>query len=72
MNAPNTAVLRRREQSMQAGSILLYGTFVLLLLGPLAFGTVEPWSIFLLEATTTALFLFWVGKQVLDGEVKVR
>jgi O-antigen ligase len=72
MSAPSTAVLHRREQSAQAARILLYGVFGLLLFGPLAFGAVEPWSIFLLEAATAALFLLWIGKQVLDGEVKIR
>jgi O-antigen ligase len=72
MNAPSAIVLHRREQSAQAARILLYGVFGLLLFGPLAFGAVEPWSIFLLEAATAALFLLWVVKQVLDGEVKVR
>ncbi len=51
---------------------LLYGTFGLLLFGPLAFGAVEPWSIFVMEAGAAALLLMWVAKQVLAGEIKVR
>jgi hypothetical protein len=35
--------LNRRSQSARIGSILLYGTFGLLMFGPLAFGAVEPW-----------------------------
>jgi O-antigen ligase len=43
------------------------------LFGPLAFGAVEPWSIFVLEAGSVALFLFWIGKQViLESQIKVR
>jgi O-antigen ligase len=56
----------------QAGSALLYGTFGLLLFGPLAFGAVEPWSILLLETGSAALFLLWIGKQILEGELKIR
>ncbi len=50
----------------------MYGIFGLLLFGPLAFGAVEPWSIFFLETGTTVLFFLWIGKQVIDGQVKVR
>jgi O-antigen ligase len=62
----------RRELATQAGTVLLYGIFGLLLFGPLAFGAVEPWSIFLLECGSAALFLIWIGKQVLEGEIKIR
>jgi len=72
MSANNIIELHRRERSAQAGTALLYGIFGLLLFGPLAFGAVEPWSIFLLEAGSAALFLLWLGKQVLDGEIKIR
>ncbi|MFZ0761989.1 MAG: O-antigen ligase family protein [Candidatus Sulfotelmatobacter sp.] len=62
----------RRERATQAGTVLLYGIFGLLLFGPLAFGAVEPWSIFLMETGSAALFLLWIGKQVLQGEIKIR
>jgi O-antigen ligase len=63
---------RRRERSAQVENALLYGIFGLLLFGPLAFGAVEPWSIFLMEAGSAALFLLWIGKRVLDGDMKIR
>ncbi len=63
---------RRREQAAQAGTALLYGIFGLLLFGPVAFGAVEPWSIFLMETGSAALFLLWIGKQVLEGGMKIR
>jgi O-antigen ligase len=63
---------RRREQAVQAGTALLYGVFGLLLFAPLAFGTTEPWSIFLMETASAALFLLWIAKQVLEGEIKIR
>src|ERR1700689_5666326 len=62
----------RRERAEQAGTVLLYGIFGLLLFGPLAFGATEPWSIFLMEAGSAALFLLWIGKQVLENEMKIR
>jgi len=72
MRATRNPENHRRERATQAGTALLYGVFGLLLFGPLAFGAVEPWSIFLMEAGSAALFLLWIGKQVLEGEVKIR
>jgi O-antigen ligase len=71
MSANSTTSNHRRECATQAGAALLYGIFGLLLFGPVAFGAVEPWSIFLLEAGSAALFLLWIGKQVLEGELKI-
>jgi O-antigen ligase len=62
----------RRERVTDAEKALLYGTFGLLLFGPLAFGAVEPWSIFVMEAGSAALFLLWIVKQTLEGEIKIR
>jgi len=39
--------------------------------GPLAFGAVERWSIFVLEAGATFLMLLWFAGQWLGGELKV-
>src|SRR5579863_3070112 len=72
MSPANITEIHRRERSGQAEKALLYGVFGLLLFGPLAFGAVEQWSIFLLETGSAALFLLWIGKQVLEGEVKIR
>jgi O-antigen ligase len=72
MGPTNIAEVHRRERSAHAENALLYGIFGLLLFGPLAFGAVEPWSIFVLEAGSAALFLMWIGKQaLLDGRIKV-
>jgi O-antigen ligase len=62
----------RRLWSSRLGSGLLYGTFSLLLFGPLAFGSVEPWSIFILEGGATLLTLLWVAKQCLDGGIDIK
>jgi O-antigen ligase len=73
MSATNITEIHRRERSVQAEQVLLYGIFGLLLFGPLAFGAVEPWSIFTVELGTAVLFLLWVAKQaVLDGQMNVR
>jgi O-antigen ligase len=72
MSANTTTAISRRECAEKAGKILLYGIFGLLLFGPLAFGATQPWSIFLMEAGSAALFLLWIGKQVLEDEMKIR
>ncbi len=63
---------KEHRQSAAVGKVLFYGTFGLLLAGPLAFGAVEPWSIFLMESGSAALFALWIGKQVMEGEIRIR
>lgn len=72
MNSTSTSNTHRRERAAQAGTALLYGIFGLLLFGPVAFGAVEPWSIFVMETGSAALFLLWIVEQVLEGEIKIR
>jgi len=60
-----------RSYSAQIDSTLLYGTFGLLMFGPIAFGAVEPWSIFLVETGAALLTALWFAKQWLDGEITV-
>jgi O-antigen ligase len=62
----------RRLLSERMGEALLYGTFGLLMFGPLAFGAVEPWSIFVLETGSLLLFLLWFARQWLEGELKIQ
>lgn len=66
-----TAEMSRQELSARVGLVVLYGTFGLLMFGPVAFGAVEPWSIFILEAGSAALMLLWLTKQWIDGEIDV-
>jgi O-antigen ligase len=63
---------KQHRQSVAVSNVLLYGTFGLLLAGPLAFGAVEPWSIFFLESGSAALFALWIGKQAMEGEIRIR
>src|SRR5882672_2355404 len=58
--------------SQLLGSLVLYGTFGLWMFGPLAFGAVEPWSTFIVEAGGTLLYVIWLAKQWLDRELVVR
>jgi O-antigen ligase len=71
MSANSTTTSPRSQRAEQAGTVLLYGVFGLLLFGPLAFGATEPWSIFLMEAGSAALFLLWIGTQVLQDKMQV-
>jgi O-antigen ligase len=52
-------------------SILFYGTFGLLMFAPLAFGAVEPWSIWILQAGAGLLFMLWATRQVIVGELEI-
>lgn len=54
-----------------ADPVVFYGVFGLLLFGPLAFGAVEPWSIFILEAGAALLMLLWTFRQTASGELSV-
>jgi O-antigen ligase len=61
----------RRSASATLDTVLLYGTFGLLLLGPLAFGTVELWSISIVRAGAGVLFAVWAARQVAAGELEI-
>jgi len=54
-----------------ADPVVFYGVFGLLLFGPLAFGAVEPWSIFVLEAGTALLLLLWTVRRAASGELSI-
>jgi O-antigen ligase len=62
----------RRLLSDRMGATLLYATFGVLMFGPVAFGAVESWSIFLLEIFSVLLVLLWFAKQLVDGEIKIQ
>jgi O-antigen ligase len=52
--------------------VLLTSLILLLIFGPLAFGAVEPWSIFVLQIGSCVLFLLWATRQLLSGSFQVR
>lgn len=72
MGSRKATTTDRTQFSAQLGNVLLYGTFGLLMFGPLAFGAVEPWSTFLLEFGAVLLLLLWFAKQWLDGEINLQ
>jgi O-antigen ligase len=61
--------VNRQSLIARIDAILLYGTVALLMFGPLAFGAVEPWSIFCVEIGTVLLVLLWLAKQWLQEEI---
>jgi O-antigen ligase len=51
--------------------VLVLSLCALLIFAVLAFGAVDEWSTFTLEAGAAALFLIWAGKQLVSEEVKL-
>lgn len=52
-------------------SAVFLGVFALLLFGPLAFGGVESWAIFMLEAGSIFLFALWAFRQAVTSELQI-
>lgn len=59
--APRPAATRSAFQLRWhlSSTVLLCGTMLVLLAAPLAFGAVQPWAVFLLEASASSLLLAW-------------
>src|ERR1019366_6425111 len=51
--------------------VLVLGLCVLLIFAVLAFGAVDEWSTFALEAGAAVLFLVWAGQQLVSKELKL-
>jgi O-antigen ligase len=51
--------------------VLVLGLCALLISAVLAFGAVEEWSTFTLEAGAVALFLLWAARQLVSKEIKL-
>ena len=62
---------RRRGEPGVLQWVLALGLCALLIFAVLAFGAVEQWSTFTLEAGAAALFLVWVGKQFVSRQVQL-
>ncbi|MBZ5722049.1 MAG: O-antigen ligase family protein [Acidobacteriia bacterium] len=70
--APSIDISAVRKTSTSAlDSIVFYGSFGLLSFAPLAFGAVEPWAIFVMEATAALLFTLWAVRQFQTGELRI-
>ena len=62
--------VKSRERSF-LDSVVLLGAFSLLFFAPLAFGAVEPWSKFVLEIVSIALFALWTIHQATTRELRI-
>lgn len=66
---PEPAPVAKASQPRLTSTALLAGACAVLLLGPLAFGAVEPWSIFALETCTLLLLAVWACRQWMRREL---
>ncbi|HXZ33342.1 MAG TPA: O-antigen ligase family protein, partial [Terriglobales bacterium] len=60
---------KTRPEHLQVAAFV--GVFGLLLFGPLAFGAVESWAIFTLEAGSISVLALWAIGQAIRGELHV-
>lgn len=52
-------------------SVVLFGTWAVLLSAPLAFGAVEPWAILGLEIGSSCLLMAWAVRQMLYSRLQI-
>lgn len=71
MQVANVTTVEPRRAEAILQSAIFYGTAGLLIFGFLAFGAVEPWSIFVLEVGSAALFLAWAAKAAVLRKIHV-
>jgi O-antigen ligase len=62
---------RRDRQPQVLGWVLVLSLCAVLIFAVLAFGAVDEWSTFTLEACAAALFLIWAGKQLISKQLKL-
>jgi O-antigen ligase len=68
---PEPAPVAKVSQPRITNTSLLMGVSAVVLLGPLAFGAVEPWSIFALEACAMLMFGVWAYRQWSNRELSI-
>jgi O-antigen ligase len=68
---PEPAPVVKHAKPLLSNSALLGATGTVLLLAPLAFGAVEPWSIFALEACAVVLLLAWAARQWMHQQLEI-
>jgi O-antigen ligase len=69
VNVEDKFAQKTRPEYLQ--SVVFFGLFALLLFGPLAFGAVASWAIFILEAGSITLFALWAIRQAVRGELQL-
>jgi O-antigen ligase len=68
---PEPAPVANVSPPRLTNTVLLMGACCVLLLGPLAFGAVEPWSIFGLEMSAASIFGIWAYRQWNSYEINI-
>jgi len=68
---PEPAPVVKHARPKFTHSVLLSGAGAVLLLAPLAFGAVEPWSIFALEACAVLLLAAWGTRQWINHQLDI-
>lgn len=68
---PEPSPIAKAPQPQITNTALLLGASAILLLGPLVFGAVEPWSIFVLETCSMSLLAVWAYRQWSSGALTV-
>lgn len=68
---PEPAPVAKGSPLRLTNTALLASSCVVLLLAPLAFGAVEPWSIFALEACAMLLLAVWASRQWINRELNL-
>lgn len=63
---------RSRPHVLQINDLELYVLMGLLLFGPLAFGAVEPWAIFVLQFVSAGVTALWLFRQLRAGQMTLR
>jgi len=68
---PAPVVKQAKPKLTLTNSVLLGASGAVLLLAPLAFGAVEPWSIFALEACATVVLIAWAARQWTNNQLDI-
>ncbi len=68
---PEPAPVAKLAEPRLTNNALFAGTCGALLFGPLAFGAVEPWSVFVLETCSLLLFVLWAYRQWINRQIDV-
>ena len=68
---PPAPVVKQTKPKTLTNSVLLAAGGAVLLLAPVAFGAVEPWSIFALEVCATVLLIAWSARQWISHQLEI-
>lgn len=71
-NSALTALSGPPSASRQRKAVIFWGVAGLLIFGPLAFGAVEAWSLFLIQVCAALLLALWVLDQVVTRKLEIR